>query len=214
MIVNAATEVQEWLGLKITTGAYAQMLLAQLALHRCRVPQPFGDRSLLVDVHAVFDQIGAVEGAPLCRPHPTKPATEFKRAPLKGLWHQHWFQASFMPTNLLIENSRSGVELMLRRLRQHYGGEEFMGKLIDETDVKLMAHASVNDAFEQRAQRSSDGSGGLTGEWIVFAKSNGRNIYLTLAGHEEDDTEIYRRCASALREYPELAELPTFKVEA
>jgi energy-coupling factor transporter ATP-binding protein EcfA2 len=33
----------------------------------------------------------------------------------------------------------------------------------------------------------------LTGEWIVFAKHEGKNYYLCLAGHEEGDDDIFAR---------------------
>jgi hypothetical protein len=47
----------------------------------------------------------------------------------------------------------------------------------------------------------------LTGEWIVFAKANGRNIYLTLAGHDESNEAVLSRCSLAPEEFPELASL-------
>ena len=50
----------------------------------------------------------------------------------------------------------------------------------------------------------------LTGEWIVFAKAGGRNIYLTLGGHEEPDEAILECCLPAAREFGELASAEPF----
>lgn len=180
-VMLAAREVTELFSLKVTTGRCAKTLIAQAAGHWCRLEQRFGERSLLVDVHAVADQIGALERAPMSRAAPTKPATMFTGA-LEGLWHQHWFQAGFVIENLLQESERAAVGLIYRRLRDYYGRKKFYGKPIDEIDIKLMTHAMVFDALNWRAGNGKPGIQGrprLTGEWIVFAKSNGSNIYLT-----------------------------------
>ena len=49
----------------------------------------------------------------------------------------------------------------------------------------------------------------LTGEWIVFAKQDGVNYYLTLGTHkkedgERDDEAIWRRCKACATEFPGL----------
>jgi len=61
---RAAQDVREWLRLKTTTGACSAGFICQLAEHLCRIPQSFGGRPLLVDVHAVFDEIGALDAFP------------------------------------------------------------------------------------------------------------------------------------------------------
>jgi hypothetical protein len=204
-IMAATSDVREWLNLKLTTGVCANTLIAQLAGHCCRMPQLFGNQEILVDVHQVYDQIGRMENATLTRAVPTKAATEFKRMPLKGLWHQHWFQALFLLPNLVVENARSGEDLISRRLRSHRGNDHLQGGPIDRIDIGLVAHAVVFDALDQRGER-----GCLTGEWIVFAKSRGRNIYLALGTHGDDEA-IYRRCLPAVQEFPELRELECFR---
>jgi hypothetical protein len=197
--------VAELLALKLTTGRCAAALIGVLAGHWCRMPQMLGGRPLLIDIHAVADQIGALENAPLSRAAPTKPAAEFTAGPLKGLWHKHWFQAGFMIKNLIDENEKSGLGLIHRRLRKHYSGVKFDGKPIDETDVKLLAHAAVFDALDYRAGNARRGAKPrLTGEWIVFAKSQGRNIYLTLGSHDESNEAILQRCLPGVREFPDL----------
>lgn len=211
-VTLAARDMTELLSLKLTTGRCAKGFIVQLALAWCGLGQPLGRQLLLVDVHAVADQIGALEHAPKTRAVPTKPATMFC-GPLEGLWHQHWFQAGFIVPNLLQESEKAGVGLIYERLRDHYGITRFDGKSIDETDIKLMAHAMVFDALDRRAGNMKPGVKSkprLTGEWIVFAKCGRRNIYLTLAAHGETNEAILKRCLPALDEFPELAATPPF----
>jgi hypothetical protein len=212
MIADAVQHVREWLDLKLTTGACANGLVYQLAGHWCRMPQSFGATPLLVDFHAVADQIGALEKAPMVRAAKTKAATQFDTGPLEGLWHKHWFQASFMVRNLLQETEKNGVTLIMRKLNRQYGAKGWEGKLVDNEVVGLLAHAMVEDALEYRTGTAAPGSKSrLTGEWIVFAKARGRNIYLTLGGHNETNNAILNRCAGALRGFPELAEMEPFR---
>ena len=42
-----------------------------------------------------------------------------------------------------------------------------------------LTHRLVLQGFEERVQR------GLTGDWIIFARYEGKNFYLDLARHEE-----------------------------
>lgn len=210
-ITDAVEEMREWLALKLTTGACAHRLVYELAGHWCRMPQMLGDKLLLVDVHAVLDQIGAMEKAPMTRAVPTKPETPFS-GPLTGLWHKHWFQASFLVRNLAEEFGQRGMAPVFKRWTEQYGKRGWEGRLVDEEMAKLIAHAVVDDHLESRAGSAAKGAQSrLTGEWIIFAKSQGRNIYLTLGAHGEDNSEILSRCMPAAREFPELLALEPFK---
>jgi hypothetical protein len=57
----------------------------------------------------------------------------------------------------------------------------------------------VMKGYSDRARNSK-----LTGEWIIFAKHDDRNYYLTLGVHG-DDAAIWDRCRSCADEFPELA---------
>lgn len=209
-IMHARTQILDWLKIKQTTGACAERLVCELAGHWCRIPQMFGGVALLIDCHAVLDQIGSLENAPRNRAARTKPATEFSTGPLKGLWHKHWFQASFIAKNLLLENEKNGAALIYKARGKRYGRNGWQGKTIADA-AGVFAHAAVFDALRWRAgYPSKTGGSRMTGEWIVFAKSSGRNIYLTLASHGETNEAIFARCQSAIAEFPELLELPTF----
>lgn len=204
-ISDAVRDVREYLALRLTTGACAARFLYDLAGHWCRMPQSFGGKPLLVDVHAVIDQIGEMERAQNSRAMPTKAASRFD-GPLEGLWHKHWFQAPFMPRNLANEMEKHGESLIVRRLIERYGRDGWDSRTIDTEMVGLLAEASVFGALEHRAGNTGRGATSrLTGEWIVFARAGGRNIYLTLGGHEEPNQAILDRCLPAVREFKELA---------
>jgi hypothetical protein len=48
----------------------------------------------------------------------------------------------------------------------------------------------------------------LTGEWIVFAKHEGKNYYLCLAGHDEGDDHIFARISDGCAyEFPFLSDV-------
>jgi len=51
-----------------------------------------------------------------------------------------------------------------------------------------MSHRFMDEGFRDRAA-----AGRLTGEWIIFAKHEGKRFYLTVALHGEDDASIHER---------------------
>jgi hypothetical protein len=213
-IEAVANDVREWLKLKTTSGSCSIGFVYQLAAHYCRIPQVFGDRLLLVAVHAVFDQVGDLEKAPLTRVVPTKPAKPFTAGPLKGLWRKHWFQASFLLTNLLNETEKHGEMLVRKHLNSEFGRDRWIGEVVTDKLAGKLVHAVVNGALSHRSGGAERKRSRLTGEWIIFAKANGRNVYLTLAGHGETNEAVLSRCSLAPEEFPELASLPPFVAAA
>ena len=203
---DAAVEVREWLNLKLVSGAYSENLVYQLALSLRRIPLDFGTGSILVDPHVIYDQIGRIERKPAQIVGSTKVATKFRKLPLKGLWHKHWFQAYFLHRNLHEETKRFGGKLLNEQIKTLGLAEDSHGYLTKE-DWGALLHSYTMSAFSQRANRkdfreNSDDRGCFTGEWIVFSKTQGRNIYLTLGGHEEEDAVIMDRCGPAVRQFP------------
>jgi len=128
-----------------------------------------------VEGHFILDQLRALEGLPNNAPA-TKTATMFARDPLKGLWHQHFFSARFLAHNML--NQIGGDKLMpiVERIFDPEKSQTVTREMINE-----LANVTTIDAIRQR-----EAEGKLTGEWIVFAKHQGQNYYLTLAVHPED----------------------------
>ena len=213
-LADAMQDMREWMILKLTSGACSHALISQLAHHYCRIPQRFGDEWLLVDVHAVLDQIGCLEQAPRTRAVGTKPPEQFSDGLLAGLWHKHWFQAGFLQHNL-----RREAEYEKMRDRLWYGRFEQRRKqdpaLGNETDVAKLAgqiaHVFTIDALKQRLGRDKQTTKSrLTGQWIIYGRPEKRNIYLTLATHTESQEDIITRCAPALTEFPDLKTISAF----
>lgn len=129
------------------------------------------------DYFSVLDELDYLEGIrPTSR---TKAEEQFRKKPLHPLWHKHFFLAKHVPRNV-------GV-----RWNLHDGGNKDLTKMLDEVAKNsgespevwhnYLAHRLVVQGFEERAQR------GLTGDWIIFAKHDGKNFYLDLAIHEQGE---------------------------
>lgn len=203
-IEEATRTSREWLELKTTTGACSAGLVRQLAEANCRIPHFFGKHMLLVHFHAVLDQIGELERAPLNRATATKAPAPLT-GPLTGLWHKHWFQAAFLPKNLLEETQKYGDMLIYKHLNTKFGRDQWIDRPITQDVVGSLVHATVFGAISHRSGSAGRKESRLTGEWIVFAKAGRRNIYLTLAGHDETNDAVLSRCLPAAKEFPELA---------
>lgn len=108
----------------------------------------------------------------------------FRRSPLRGLWHAHFFQAAFVPKNLSNEFQRREEPGIIDAVLEN-------ATELDEMTVKRLAHETTVGAFERRAARNA-----LTGEWIVYAQDGDDRLYLSLARHEEGDQVIFDRMMS------------------
>lgn len=209
-LAHSLVSTREWLSLKLDLGECSEEIEMQLARSLCRIPQKFGDDEFLIDFHCVCDQIERLEGKSPYISSGTKPQKAFKRSPLKGLWHSHWFQAGFMMRNIALELE---FDQGLAAFEQAIGFLEKVeaSSVSDDLLSKALSYALVVGGYERRARRGKGThKGSLTGEWIVFAKSNERNIYLTLASHREDEHAIMKRCVPAIGQFPELGSHAAF----
>lgn len=153
----------------------------------------------LLDTHVIADEIRFLEGVD--RSTITKPASQFTREPLRGLWHKHFMDARFMVKNIgnhwRIGQGSGPLEKMLE---EEFAAEE-SGYFNDELAARI-SHRLVIGGYTDRARK-----GELTGEWIVFKIHNGKRFYLTLASHAEGDDAIYKRILEWCRpEFPFLFE--------
>lgn len=148
-----------------------------------------------IDPSHIIDEIKALEGAGH-KPE-TKPSTMFAREPLKGLWHQHFFAAHFVPHN--ISNHLAGDRL--KKLVEEVM-DPAKSAVVTQEMINELSHRLVHESMEQRAADKK-----LTGEWIIFAKHNGQNYYLCLATHETGDQIIFNniKTGDCLQQFPELA---------
>jgi hypothetical protein len=189
------------LAASLKTGRCAKILRNLMVVFEAGIPQRVQGRNYLFDPEAICETIKLLEGEKAS--DITKGPCRYENGPLSGLYKKHFFQASFLPDNILLEIGRKrgggGLGIIYRKLNEHYGQGNYSGKTIDETDVQLMAEA-VFDSIERRAAR-----GGMTGEHLIYAKVPAGNIYLYASFHGEDAQRIADCVAVSLQDFPELA---------
>jgi hypothetical protein len=141
-------------------------------------------RQRILDTSEIADEIRSLEGVD--GPTNTKPAGPLERPPLRGLWHKHFFNARFMAKNIANYWEVSpGKGRKLQHMIDEEGAAEESGRFTDDLINRMSAR--VTDGYMLRAE-----AGELTGEWIVFAKHEGKRYYL-LIGQHGDDQLIHRQ---------------------
>ncbi|MBD2443317.1 hypothetical protein H6G25_08945 [Dolichospermum sp. FACHB-1091] len=117
----------------------------------------------------------------------TKIPTQYKHLPLKGLWHKHFFMPEFIVKNLClhlgIDRTNSNVSNIINQVFDSSNSD-----VITEDMVMNLVYELTEGGMKKRADEQK-----LTGEWIIYAKYEGKNYYLTLALHDEDDNVIHKR---------------------
>lgn len=131
-----------------------------------------------------------------------KPATIFKRHPLKGLWHQHYHKDGLQSYALNLKNGldKYGIPYIEDKIKKsELTGEDFY---LTEADIAEIAR----DVTRNYERRQSDSA--LTGEWIIFAKYQEQNYYLCLAEHSSGDQYIRQQIDSiCAKEFPFLSQI-------
>lgn len=154
----------------------SQFLTIQLAsIRKYRVYNSF----------SVTDVIQELEGVGRgCKPR----IGEFKHYPLKGVWKAHFFDTRFLVKNIVnhwgleYENSPKFTSLynqVISEENESPSKHGWQGRL---------AHEMTVGAYEEKSRKNR-----RTGEWIVFSKNNGKNYYLFICRHtqQEEDQGIY-----------------------
>ena len=180
---NGETFIQSHLDPKMVTGRYSRGLVNEFVQYV---------EKRTANIFPILDEFAVLECTPNSRKTNTKPAAPFKGAILAGLWHKHYSQASFIPKNL--QNHWKANDFV-ERIKLILKNEEFLTK----QKAGEIAHAFVLDGYRERNQSHE-----ITGEWIVFARQDEVNYYLTLGTHLEGDEAIWRRVAACSGEFPEL----------
>ncbi|WP_412773803.1 hypothetical protein [Nitrobacter sp.] len=125
-----------------------------------------------------------------------KPATQFRKLPLKGLWHKHYFAARFLAHNLILGLGNNGLEKLINEVMDPAKSDVVTREMVEE-----LAYRVSHEPFEERHRQ-----GKMTGEWIVFAKHNSKNFYLCLTTHETGDQPVFERIMQhCIRDFPDLA---------
>jgi hypothetical protein len=151
------------------------------------------DAAFGVSPHDILAAITTLEhGEP---PSGVKPATQFKNLPLKGLWHKHFFSAHFVVKNILLGLGKTGLKNLVDEVMDPAKSPVITQEMINE-----LVHRVTFETFETRDTRKK-----LTGEWLIYARHEGRNYYLCLNTHGAEDQFIYARIMEhCVREFPDL----------
>lgn len=154
----------------------------------------FENDSLNID--EVMHEIRFLEGSE--EASRTKNATQFRRPPLKGLWHKHYFDRSIPALaqnvkNALVNYGMPYFESMAEEDKA--SGEE---RFVTPGDLPHI----VNDIVISNLQRRQADQK-TTGEWLIYAKHKNVNYFLCLAKHGEGDEQIRTRIDSTcIHEFP------------
>jgi hypothetical protein len=195
---HCSAYVDTRLAASLKTGRCAKILRNLMVVFAAGIPQRVHGHSYLFDPEAICETIKLLEEGNAS--NVTKGPSRYKKGPLTGLYKKHFFQASFLADNILLEINRERLGIIYRKLSEHYGRGNYFGKAMEETDINLMVEAVVDDAIERRAVR-----GALTGEHLIYAKVPAGNIYLYASFHGEDPQRIADSVAVSLQDFPELA---------
>ena len=175
-------EVRGWLSSRLSNGKVSKQFLRQLTIN---------SHTGFIDLFMFLDRIGELESLRFKTgaKHPEK----FRKGPLSGLWHAHWFQASFMAHNLANalegQTSPPGWKEIWR---------EHSGELMTSSIASKLSAATIRNYEYRYIQKK------LTGEWILYAHTPVGNRYLTIARHAEKNADIAMRCSVAAKQFPEV----------
>lgn len=157
----------------------------------------FGTEFLGLNPCTVVDEIKSLEKLKISR---TRAATQFKKDPLRGLWHKHYMNGDVASLAQNVEHALKDYRIPFfdEKIREaQIAGEK---RFVTKEDVPII----VKDVLTNNlARRGNEGK--ISGEWIVYAQHENQNFYLCLAKHKDNDRDknirekIERIC---VREFP------------
>jgi hypothetical protein len=162
-----------------------------------------GFKAGTLDPHRAVLEIQALE---MSQPSVYKDPVQNKRPPLAGLWHKHYGQLGLGPLAKNIQNALAKYKIpyLVEKVRQaQASGEE---RFFTVDDAAAIANDAVHGNYTRREEAN-----GLTGEWIIFARHEQKNYYLSLATHDSSTHAHIRQQIDALcvREFPFLKDVLT-----
>jgi hypothetical protein len=146
-----------------------------------------------------FEVAREIEGLEKGETTGLKPPIQNRHPPLRGLWHKQYLQSGMASLAINIQHGlkQFGIPYLQQKVREAKEAGELRYFTVE--DVAPI----TNDAVHGNWQRLRDAER-LTGEWIVFAKHQGLNYYLSLATHDKTMHEHERQQIDAIRcqEFP------------
>ena len=172
----------EAIGLEsIISGRYSYLLLLEL----------FGaTHSGMLNAAKVISEIRVLEGVDAGGG--LKASSQFKHPPLQGLWHQHYLEdgLSCMTYNIRKGIRKFGIPWVNKKVEDENEYVEL--RSFTDIDAAQIAHDVVASNWERLINNEA-----LTGEWLIFAKHEGKNYYLSLGRHDSGD-ELLRSQIDAI----------------
>lgn len=181
-------EIREWLKLNDPEAKFSELFIHQMAVR---------GTALDLDVFSIYDCVKSLSKNPRYSLGQTKSPTYFKRKPLKGLLHKHYFQAAFMKKNIYNELKKPRNLEKIFQNAITTSGLNF-GDIISPSFINALVNGVILDMYEQRSHANK-----LTGEWVVYTTFNDVNYFLTLGQHGLEQI-IHKNVVSCFEEFPEL----------
>ncbi len=127
-----------------------------------------------INIQTIIHEIKYLEGKKV--QSRTKEASQFKRPPLKGLWHKHYFDGSIPTLALNVQNALGnyGIPYFEKKIQEaiESGKEQF----VKAEDIPYIVNDIVSGNLQRRREQQK-----TTGEWIVYAIHENVTYYLCLA---------------------------------
>lgn len=135
-----------------------------------------------------------------------RPPIQNRHPPLKGLWHKHYMQSDIKAMALNVQHGLKQFGIPYLQQKVHEAKEAGELRYFSVEDVGLLTRDAVYGNWERLREAER-----LTGEWIVFAKHEVQNYYLSLATHDKSTHEDLRKQIDTIccREFPFLEKLLT-----
>jgi len=110
-----------------------------------------------------------------------------RRQPLKGLWHKHYLQDGLASMAMNVDKGLKlfGMPFFDQKIREAANAGET--RYFDPEDIPALVDDIVIGNRRRLAEQQA-----LSGEWIVFAKHEGQNYYLTIATHNSETHQHVR----------------------
>lgn len=176
----------------VAPGRYSSLLVMSL----------FGGwKAGTVDPHKVVHEIRLLEAGQVSS---LKPPIQNRHAPLKGLWHKHYLEDGLpsLAKNVSRGLSKYGMPYFDQKVAEAKAAGET--RYVTAEDVQALAADVVHGNLARLR-----GAEAITGEWILFAKHEGKNYYLDITTHDKSSHDNVRRNIDALccHEFPFLGGL-------
>ncbi|QQQ50146.1 hypothetical protein JJQ97_22930 [Pseudomonas syringae] len=133
-----------------------------------------------------------------------KPPIKNRHPPLKGLWHKHYLQDGLASFAMNVEKglNQCGMPFFETKVQEAKDAGEL--RYLTPEDVPALVDDVISGNRQRLAERQA-----LSGEWIVFARHEGQNYYLTVATHDRATHDQVREQIDEVcsKEFPFLTQM-------